>query len=170
MKSATISLFFITLSCGIFAQTSTPTIKSTAIAYMEAYGDWDFDKMKTFFAEDIHFEDPTGSEAFGQPFVYNGKENVYDFFNGVFKDRFENNRPPYVNFIIEKNFVSGSIVVINSTFECIIPTSWYKENSEEKVLVSFPFLTILHIENGKIKRHMDYGDYTKYLAQIKAQL
>jgi len=138
--------------------------------YMEAYGNWDFDKMKTFYSEDIHFEDPTAKEAFKQSFIFDGKENVFNFFKNVFKDRFENDRPPYVNFIIEKSFTSGSYTIINSTFECVLPSSWFSENSKEIILVSIPFVTILTIENGLVNRHMDYGNYTKYFEQIDAQI
>jgi hypothetical protein len=138
--------------------------------YIEAYGNWDFDKMKTFYSEDIHFEDPTAKEAFKQSFVFDGKENVYNFFKNVFKDRFKNDKPPYVDFIIERIYTSGSYTIVNSTFECVLPISWFKENSDETVLISIPFTTILTIENDLIKRHIDYGDYTKYFEQINAQI
>ncbi len=156
--------------CQSYAQTpDLAANKKVAMDYMEAYGNWDFDKMKTFYAENVHFEDPTASEVFKQAFKYEGKENVYNFFRNVFKDRFENDKPPYVDFIIEKSFTSGSITVINSVFECVLPVSWFKENSKETVLVSVPFVTILTIKDGLIHKHIDYGDYSKYFEQINAQ-
>lgn len=157
------------ISTNSFSQTKKDSIENIATEYMKAYGNWDFDKMKTFYSEDIRFEDPTGSEAFGQTMMVEGKENVYMFFKDVFKDRFKDDKPPYVNFIIDKKFISGSFIIMNTTFECVLPTSWFKENSSETVLVSIPFVTILEIENGLIKKHTDYGDYSKYKAQIKAQ-
>lgn len=152
------------------AQTKEELNHKIATDYMQAYGNWDFDKMKTFYADNIHFEDPTAKEAFGQPFIFDGKENVYNFFSGVFKDRFENDKPPYVHFTIEKNYTSGSYVVINSTFECVLPSSWFKKDSNETILISIPFVTILCIENGLITKHTDYGDYSKYKEQINAQI
>lgn len=153
-----------------FSQESDNTVEKIALEYMEAYGDWDFDRMKTFYADNVIFEDPTGTEAFGQAFKFEGKEKVHSFFKGIFKDKFENDKPPYVSFIIEKTFFSGSHAIINSTFECIIPTSWYKEGSDETVLISVPFVTILQIKNGLIESHTDYGDYKKYNTQIQSQL
>ena len=144
--------------------------KIIALKYMEAYGDWDFDTMKPFYAENIHFEDPTGSEAFNQKFDFNGIEEVYNFFKNVFKNGFKNEKPPYVNFRIEKVFESGSFVIINSTFECQLPNSWFKESSLESILISIPFLTILQIENGKIISHADYGGYDNYMKQIQVQI
>ncbi|MFI0429411.1 nuclear transport factor 2 family protein [Mariniflexile sp. HMF6888] len=144
--------------------------KTIALSYMEAYGDWDFDTMKTFYAENIHFEDPTGSEVFNQKFDFNGIKEVYNFFRGVFKNGFENERPPYVDFRIEKVFESGSFIIINSTFECQLPNAWFKEPSSERILISIPFLTILQIENGKIISHTDYGGYDSYMKQIQAQI
>ncbi|NHN25764.1 nuclear transport factor 2 family protein [Flavobacterium jejuense] len=170
MKSFFLSTLFFLISYSLVSQNNMNSNDSIATAYMKAYGDWNFDTMKTFYSEDIHFEDPTAEKAFGQPFLFKGKENVYAFFKGVFKDRFKNNKPPYVNFIIEKKFCANSFVIINSTFECVIPTSWFKKESKETILIAIPFVTILEIENGKIKKHTDYGDYSKYNAQIKAQL
>ena len=169
MKKLFLLLIVLSFSVTIFAQ-SDPTIEQTAMKYISAYGKWDFDAMKELFADNIHFEDPTGTDAFGQSFVFDGKENVYAFFKNVFKDKFANSRPPYVNFNVEKKFVSGPFVVVNSTFECIIPTSWFKADSTETILISVPFTTILKVENGLITEHTDYGDYAKYNQQISAQL
>lgn len=153
-----------------FAQTKTDSIETVAREYMKAYSNWDFEKMKSFYSDGVHFEDPTATEAFGQPYVFDGKEKVHGFFNNVFKDRFKNDRPPYVKFNMERVFSTGSLVIISSTFECIVPTSWYKEKSDEALLISIPFVTILEVKNGQITKHFDYGDYKKYNAQIRAQL
>ena len=163
----TLCLFINSLS---FAQSETNANKNIAMDYMEAYGNWDFDKMKTFYSENIHFEDPTANDAFKQPFVFDGKEKVYQFFKNVFEGKFENAKPSYVNFIIEKSFTSGSHTVVNSTFECVLPTSWFAKNSNETIFISIPFTTILTIENGLITTHIDYGNYTKYFEQINAQI
>jgi len=170
MRNFFYTILFLFINFISFAQKEVNTNMKIAMDYMEAYGNWDFDKMKTFYSENIHFEDPTAKEAFKQSFVFDGKENVYNFFKNVFKDKFENNKPPHVDFIIEKSFTSGLYTIINSTFECVLPTSWFKENSNETVLISIPFTTILTIENGLIKKHVDYGDYTKYFEQINSQI
>lgn len=153
-----------------YAQSSTRFLDTLASDYMEAYGKWDFDKMKTFYSDTIHFEDPTGSEQFGQHYFIDGKENVYHFFKDMFKGSFKDNKPRYVNFIIDKKIITESYAIFSSTFECIIPTNWYKENSNESILISIPFVTILRFRNGKIISHSDFGDYTTYIKQIRAQL
>ena len=167
-------LFYFTLILFVnyvsIAQSKENTSNKIALEYMEAYGHWDFDKMKTFYSENIHFEDPTAKDAFKQTFIFEGKENVYTFFKNVFEGKFENAKPTYVNFVIEKNFTSGSYTVINSTFECILPTSWFKKDSNETIFISIPFTTVLSIENGLINSHIDYGNYTKYFEQINAQI
>ncbi|RZS93574.1 nuclear transport factor 2 family protein [Aquimarina brevivitae] len=163
-------ILFLAIPLASFAQTKKTTNTAIALAYMKAYGDWDFDSMKIFYSDAIHFEDPTAKEAFKQPFVFDGKESVYTFFKDVFKDQFENDKPPYVDFKISKTFSSGSHTVVNSTFECVLPAAWFKENSEETILISIPFTTILTIENGLITKHIDYGDYTTYFEQINAQI
>ena len=170
MKFTLIITLFLAVFNYSFSQQSDSNVEKIALEYMEAYGNWDFDKMKTFYADNVIFEDPTGTEAFGQSFMYEGKEKVHSFFQGIFKDKFENDKPPYVDFIIEKTFFSGSFAIINSTFECVIPTSWYKEGSDETVLVAVPFVTVLKIKNGLIESHTDYGDYKKYNTQIQSQL
>lgn len=162
-----ILLFFSTYT---FSQETPNKNQQLALKYMEAYGNWDFDKMKTFYAENITFEDPTATTAFQQSFKFIGKENVYQFFKGVFKNQFENDKPPYVHFSIEKHFTSGPFTIIHSTFECIIPSSWYQGNEQEKIFISIPFTTILKIENELIIQHTDYGNYTKYFEQINTQI
>ncbi len=96
--------YFLNLLIVVQAKTQTriDSLETIATNYMKAYGNWDFDKMKTLFAEDIYFEDPTAKDVFKQSFTFVGKENVYNFFKNVFKDKFKNDKPPYVNFNIEK--------------------------------------------------------------------
>ena len=161
-------LIGLVIHTGLYSQTNST--KEIALRYMEAYGAWDFDTMKTFYADTVSFEDPTGTEAFKQTFSFQGKENVYTFFKNVFKNRFQNNKPPYVHFTIEKSFFTETYAVINSTFECIIPTSWFDKNSNESILIAIPFVTVLTIKDGLITKHIDYGNYTKYHEQIKAQM
>jgi ketosteroid isomerase-like protein len=170
MKKTLFYLITLLILYPVKAQTHIDSLETIATQYMKAYGSWDFDKMKTFYAEDIHFEDPTALEAFGQPYIFDKKENVYNFFKNVFKGKFKNDKPPYVNFSIEKLFAIGNLVIINSTFECIVPSDWFVEKSAETVLIAIPFVTILQIEKGLIKKQTDYGDYHLYKAQIRNQI
>lgn len=170
MKKTLTLILLLVLSSFSFGQTNESKNQTFALEYMQAYGKWDFDTMKTFYAEEVHFEDPTAKAAFQQDFIFDGKENVYQFFKTVFKDKFKNDKPPYVNFVIEKVFTSGKHTIINSTFECVLPNAWFQEKTNETILIAIPFVTILTIENGRITKHIDYGNYTKYFEQIKAQI
>lgn len=166
----TLLISFLTLGF-VSAQVSEGSIEQIAKNYINAYSDWDFDKMKTFYANDIVFNDPTASKAFNSNFKKTGKEDVYNFFKNVFKGQFKNNKPPYIKFKIEKSFQSNNYVIFNTVFESIIPVSWFKQNSNEKVLISMPFVTILEFnKDKKIISHTDYGDYSAYKEQINAQL
>ncbi|TJY37791.1 nuclear transport factor 2 family protein [Pontimicrobium aquaticum] len=170
-KSNLIIILLLLTSFFSYGQTSSAVKSSETIAleYMKAYGNWDFEKMKTFYDENIHFEDPTAAEAFKSGFETVGKEKVYTMFKGVYQ-AFENNKPPYISINVDKIFSSGSFVVINSTYESILPNSWYKNSNTEKIMVSIPFLTVLQIKNGKITIHKDYADYDTWTKQIQAQL
>ena len=137
---------------------------------MEAYGNWDFETMKTFYHEAVVFEDPTASVAFETTFKAEGKENVYGFFRNIFKDQFKDDKPPYVNFKVAKRFQSDHFVIFNTVFESLLPLAWFRESGEEKILVVMPFVTILEFEGDKIIGHTDYGDYKTYNEQIQAQL
>ncbi len=152
------------------AQVEAKSNHHIAMDYMRAYGQWDFDTMKSFYADQVHFEDVTAKEAFKQAFVFDGKEDVYQFFKHVFANKFENVKPSYVHFNIQNSFTSNSTTVVHSIFDCIIPTSWFDESSTEVILISIPFTTILTIEDGLIVQHLDYGDYDTYFEQIRAQL
>jgi hypothetical protein len=170
MKYLSTLLLTLTICSSAVSQTQKDSIKHKAIEYIKAYGDWDFEKMKTFYADSITFSDPTASKAFKVHFSATGKENVYTFFKNIFKGQFENNKPKYVKFRINKSFQSDNFVILNTTFESILPITWFKENSNEKVLISMPFVTILEFENNKIIKHTDYGNYTIYKEQINVQI
>lgn len=170
MKTLLSSLMFLLTFNIVSAQTSQNSIKQIATKYIEAYGDWDFDAMKDFYDDEVFFSDPTASSAFKTEFSAKGKEKVYNFFKNIFKGQFENDKPPYVKFKVEKSFQSNNFVIFNTTFECILPISWFKKDSNEKLFVSMPFVTILEFKGDKIIKHTDYGDYTAYQEQINAQL
>ena len=168
-NSSALILLMLTFNVAL-SQTAQDSIRQIAYDYMEAYGDWDFDKMKTFYHDDIFFNDPTASKAFNTDFSAKGKENVYNFFKNIFNGQFKNDKPPYVKFKIEKSFQSNGYCIFNTVFESILPVSWFKKDSNEKILISMPFVTILEFQGNKILSHTDYGDYVTYQEQIDAQL
>lgn len=137
-----------------------------ALQYMKAYSAWDVAKMKTFYSDSIQFKDPTAVETFNSNYDAIGKEKVAAIFKGVFPDAL----PEYVSFNVKEHFKSGSFVVINSTFQLILPKSWNGDTASEKIFVSVPMVTILRFKNQKIISHKDYVDYDSYKQQISLQL
>ncbi len=67
------------------AQIRIDSIKTIATNYMKAYGKWDYDKRKTFYAEDILFEDPTAKDVFKQFFAFDGNKMYATFLKTFFK-------------------------------------------------------------------------------------
>jgi len=162
-------LFFL-FSIGItnisIGQINSTKISEIGIKYMRAYSDWNVDVMGTFYADSIHFQDPTAKEAFQISFDFTGKENVISMFRNVFKDQ----KPEHVAFKVKNTFESGSYVIFNSNYELIAPSSWFGKNVTDKVFISISVLTILKFKNDKIIEHIDYADYNSYKKQIGLQI
>lgn len=166
-------ILFCLISFNLFSQTNTKekqakkdNITDLAIQYLSAYSDWDVAKMKTFYSDSIHFKDPTAIEAFNSDYDVVGKEKVAAKFKSVFPDVL----PEHVSFNIKTHFKSGTFVIINSTFELILPKSWYGDAASGKIFVSVPMITILRFKDQKIISHQDYVDYDSYNKQISFQL
>lgn len=166
-------ILFCLISFNVFSQTNTKEkqakkvdIINLATQYISAYSDWDVAKMKTFYSDSIHFNDPTAIEVFNSDYDVVGKEKVANKFKSVFPDI----KPEYVSFNIKSHFKSGTFVIINSTFELILPKSWYGDAASGKIFVSVPMVTILRFKEQKIISHQDYVDYDSYNKQISYQL
>jgi limonene-1,2-epoxide hydrolase len=75
-----------------------------------------------------------------------------------------------VVFKLNSHFKSDNFVIINSTFESILPDEWFGNNANGKVFVSLPIVTILKFVGDKIISHTDYADYNTYKKQIQLQM
>lgn len=157
-------IFLFSLSAS--SQSKPSSIKSLALSYMKAYGDWDYNKMSTFYSDSIHFKDPTAIEAFGSNFDQIGKEKVRALFKSIFPDKL----PEHVAFLVKDIFVSGTYAIVNSDYELILPSSWSGDKSHGKIFVRIPIITILKFDKGKISSHKDYADYDSYKKQIALQI
>lgn len=156
-------LFLVTFH--VISQEKEGAIKDLALNYMKAYSNWDYAKMNTFYTDSIHFKDPTAQEVFGLGYDLVGKDKVTTFFKSIFP----NALPEHLSFIIKEHFVSGSHVVVNATFNLILPEGWYGGGRSGKIFVSVPLVTILRFQGEKIMMHHDYVDYNSYLKQIRLQ-
>ena len=166
INKALLAFFLTFIFYNISAQSIQKTPEKDALAYIEAYSKWDVDKMKKFYADSIHFHDPTAVEAFDAKYNVKGKDKVAK----LFKNIFQNSLPEHISFKVNNYFSSGSFVVINTTFNLILPKSWYGDKANGKIFVSVPAVTILRFSKGKIISHKDYFDYDSYKKQISFQL
>jgi len=122
--------------------------------------------MSQLHHAEVRFNDPTAAEAFGRPFAHQGQAEVAAFLSGIFAD----NPPKYLTFKPKEQFVSGNHVVIQSTFESVLPNTWYGERATGPVFVSIPITTVLVFAGDRIISHTDYADYNSYQQQINLQL
>jgi hypothetical protein len=165
MKPTLISclLFF---SHSVFASDDTPSLDQLASQYMQAYSAWDIDAMSALHDDAVRFDDPTATEAFGRSFAHQGKTQVNAFLSGIFAD----NTPKHLIFKVQQQFVSGNHVLIHSTFESLLPDSWYGERATGPVFVAIPITTVLVFKDNKVISHTDFADYDSYQQQINWQL
>lgn len=143
-----------------------PDLLALSQQYMQAYGRWDIDAMSAMHAPEIQFNDPTATEAFQANYAKQGKTQVAAFFKGIFP----NGQPKHITFKWNEHFISGQHVVIQSTFESLVPAAWFKPESKGQLLVSIPVTTILRFHDGQIITHTDYADYNSYRAQAALQM
>ena len=140
---------------------------NVAEAYMEAYSNWDVEKMGELYHPDVHFHDPTAEVAFPNgKYEFTGKQNVKGFFEGVWNK----SKPNYIELQIANRFTVGNIYIFHSIFHSILPGDWFGKDITEKVFISITLDSIIEISDGLIISHTDYADYTTYNKQIQAQL
>ena len=167
MTRTILSLLFIFLISTIKGQNIKSTdIQDIALDYMQAYSDWNYKRMSSFYHDSIHFHDPTAELAFNGRYEFFGVDSVKNFIKNAFGGAI----PEFLVFKVNENFVSNDFVIINSTFESILPKAWFGDKTKGKVFVSLPFVTILKFKANKIISHTDYADYKTYKYQISLQM
>ena len=165
MKPVLICCLLLIISLS-FASDDTPSLNQLASQYMQAYSDWDIDAMSALHSDEVRFDDPTATEAFGRSFAHQGKTQVNAFLTGIFTD----DKPKHLAFKVQQQFVSGNHVVIHSTFESVLPKGWYGERATGPVFVAIPITTVLVFKDNKVISHTDFADYDSYQQQINLQL
>jgi len=166
-KFSSIKLLLIALtlvSTSIYAQKSTMFRDSTTICkevtskYFNAYINLEFDTMMPMMHDGISFQDPTAKFVFGGKKI-EGKINVY-----------ENFKTSYASIIKMKQETIRTIFSSNTgLFE--INLVWKLKNGPDKIItINMPLIVVLTIENGKVIRHRDYGDYNYFIEQYNNQI
>jgi ketosteroid isomerase-like protein len=130
-----------------------------ARSYFEAYIARDWDQLANWLDESGSFRDPTATAVFG-PVAASGKAALLTYFQrnyaAIEAMRFEPMRTVH----------SGDYVIFEGTL------AWDLRLADG-VLVStrdMPFLTILHLHDGRVIEHLDYADYTPFLAAHQAAI
>ena len=166
-KFSSIKLVLIVLSLvpiSIYAQKNTTFSDSTNICkevtskYFNAYIDLDFDSMKPLMHDSISFQDPTARFVFGGKKI-EGKSNVY-----------ENFKTSYASIIEMKQETIRTVFSSNTgIFE--INLTWKLKNGPDKIItIDMPLIVVLTVENEKVIKHRDYGDYNYFIEQYNHQI
>ena len=157
------ALLLACLGCAAVPMTVTaadrPEVSRVEVAqsYFDAYIARDWAELANWLDDSGSFRDPTATAVFG-PVQANGKIAMLEFFQRNYAAiegmRFEPMRM----------LQGGDYVIFEGTLEWDLRLT-------DGVLVStrdMPFLTILHLHDGRVTEHLDYADYTPFLAAHRA--
>lgn len=136
---------------GIYIEQSKQS-KLVGEAYFSAYIAKDWDKLSSLLSDQGQFSDPTAELVFGSVKKV-GKDKVMRLFR-------ENYAPLSMKFLPSRTIFSGNYAI----FEGIL--DWSYEQDGQTIRTIMPFITKLHIKNGKVLEHLDLADYHPYLANF----
>ena len=152
---AVLPLFFC-LATGVnaqprFAEISEST-RSVAQPYFEAYVARQWDGLEPLLAETGMFTDPTAEPLFGKV-EWIGKAAVMKNFRegyAAIKD---------MRFNQTRTFFSGEHAVFEGTLDWTLVL----DDGREVVTLGMPFLTLLHVREGRVQEHRDLADYHPFI-------
>lgn len=150
----TLALLTCLLSAQVQGQTPQGNLAS-ALQYLKAYEELDFDKMGTFYHDSIVFEDAIYEEVYKQPGRVEGKAQVVQTWKTVFK-----HKPEYIRITVRESFATGNYVVIDQIFENMTRAG------EKTSLIKGQLLTVLKFKNGKIISQKDFTEYAAFNRQM----
>lgn len=157
MKSIIFAFSLIAFVSKGSAQTQ-PNNLETALRYVKAYEELDFDKMGTFFHDSIVFEDLTYEEFYQQQGVVTGKAAVIHAWKTAFKQK-----PEYIMITVREAFASNSYVVLDQIFENMTKVG------NKTSLIKGQMLTVLKFKDGKIINQKDFTEYAAFNRQMLSQ-
>jgi hypothetical protein len=137
---------------------NTAITKKITTSYFNAYMDLDFETMKKLMHKDISFFDPTSKFIFGSVKVTE-KEKVYK--------NFLNNYSSIVDF--KKSNLESFFSSNTGVFKFNISWSYKDANNNIVDIKNLPIIVVLTVENNKVIKHVDYGDYNLFISQITQQ-
>ncbi len=138
-----------------YADQRAETIK-LADAYMSAYIALDWDALEPLLADDASFADPTAELVFGNA-PAEGKDAMIAKFRKGYASISR------MSLLQDRAVYGGNIALYEGTL------SWTLHFRDGNVLDSkMPYVAIIRVEDGKVVSHRDYGDYTPFIAGMRA--
>lgn len=136
----------------------TALTKEVTTKYFKAYMELQFDAMKPMMHEAISFEDPTAKLIF-EGKIIEGKQQVYENFKVAYAS------------ILEMKQKSIRTIFSSDTGIFEINLIWKLKVSPTKTIhINMPLNVVLTVENGKVIKHRDYGDYNYFVKQYNNQI
>jgi ketosteroid isomerase-like protein len=128
-------------------QTAPAEPVAVAEAYLAAYEAQDFDALRTLYAENAVFIDPTSADVqpITPPISWRGRETIIEGLRSWGVAR--------MDYTLDRSFHASGQVVFDGTSDVVYQTP----NGE--LTYRFPIITILTVEDGQVTEHRDYTDY-----------
>ncbi|MBP7080287.1 MAG: nuclear transport factor 2 family protein [Rhodocyclaceae bacterium] len=139
-----------------FGQVSSDT-RAAADRYFRAYISRDWDQLAPLLADAGGFTDPTAALVFGSV-KHEGKASTLKNFREGYA------AITHMEFHQVRAFVSGEHAIYEGTLDWTLGL----KNGKEAVTRGMPFITVLRVVNGRVLEHLDYADYTPFLAAMQA--
>lgn len=140
---------------------------SLPVQYVAAIEASDVDKMATFMAPDIHYEDPTMAYFGGDPIDLKGRDETVKFWRDSFRDA----KVTKMNYTVLDCFVTKPIVMMNLDLRIDVAGDTWGVNKPQ-IQLGGRHIMRLKLEQGKIVHQVDYVDYdavSREVAELQAE-
>lgn len=127
--------------------------------YLDRYTALDFDGIAAFYTDESTWEDPTGAEVGASTEPVRGRDAILAHLRTICQPIRS------MNFDVERQFESGALVVSTGDFTMSLDRRSFG-GSEGTVDVTVAIVIVLEVRDGKIRRHIDYTDFSNYAEKI----
>ncbi|MEM9409174.1 MAG: nuclear transport factor 2 family protein, partial [Acidobacteriota bacterium] len=129
-------------------------LRSVADRYLEAVWSFDYATMASLLAEDVLYEDYTAEYFDIEPYRFQGRDAVLDFYRTANASSGTQEVVPEVR----ESFVAGSnVVVLVDITATVDGKDWGVPG--KRLMGSGLTVTWLRIREGRISRHIDFADF-----------
>ena len=129
-----------------FALADAESDRAVAEAYIAAYESQDYDAMRTLYADDAVFVDPTSFHLPSMPPIdWQGSETIIAGITSWGIARLE--------YHLDNSFTASGAVIFDGTADVV-----YSIPAGDRVF-NYPIVTIITVSDGHVVEHRDYTDY-----------